>query len=160
MLKWIFFMRPTKTTHAFTSSYSQEPRLVLSKLGNKNKITFFEGDEIYLKVGDGDNYIGGLIIGLRDSVIHFRYFDIPVKEISEVNIDGISFGGFNVGQYGPLLMIAGPAYVGLDLLNQGNITNRTIVQAAAISGIGYILWKMRRKKFKIKKRNKIYIVRI
>lgn len=136
-----------------------QPKLILSKLGKRSKIIFYEGDQIWIKVNGESNYVGGFIIGLRDSTIRFRYFEIPVKEITEVNIDGKSLGGFNVGQYGPLIAVAGPLYMGIDYLNQGEITTRTVIQTAAISGIGYGLWKIRRKKFKIRKRNRIHIIK-
>lgn len=151
-LSVIFLLMPLSISFA-------QPRLVLSKLGNKNKIFFYEGDEIRLKVEGGDNYVGGLIIGLRDSVIHFRYFDIPVREITEVDIRYHQFGGFNVAQYAPLLMLAGPLYIGVDLLNQGETTNNALLQAASISGFGYALWRFRRKKFKVRKRNRVQIIK-
>ena len=145
-------------TISITSAYSQ-PRLALTKLGNKNKIFFYEGDEIWLKVAGGDNYVGGLIIGLRDSVIHFRYFDIPVKEITEIDIRYLHFGGFNVKQYAPFVILEGPLYAGADLLNQDGTSGSTWLQAASISGFGYLLWKFRRKKFKVRKRNKVHILK-
>lgn len=136
-----------------------QPKLILTKLGKRKQITFNEGDEIWLKINNESNYVGGLIIGLRDSTIKFRYFEIPVKEITEVNIDGMSFGGFNVGQYGPVIMGGGPIYLGIDYLNQGDVTTSTLIQAASITTIGYVLWKIRRKKFKVRKRNRLQIVR-
>ncbi|MEL7144973.1 MAG: hypothetical protein AAFO69_01290 [Bacteroidota bacterium] len=129
-------------------------------MGNKNKIFFHEGDDIRLKVEGGDNYVGGLILGLRDSVIHFRYFDIPVREITEVDIRHLHFGGFNVKQYAPFVILAGPLYAGADLLNQDETAGSTLLQAASISGFGYLLWTFRRKKFKVRKRNKIQIIRL
>lgn len=141
-------------------AFSQQPKLVLSKLGKTRNIVFYEGEEIWVKVNGEDNYVGGLIIGLRDSTIKFRFYEIPVKEITEVNIDGMSFGGFNVGQYGPMLIASGPLYLGIDWLNQGEVTSETLIQTASIMGVGYILWKLRRKKFKVRKRNRIQTVRI
>lgn len=143
-----------------TWAFSQEPRLILSKLGKPRNIVFYEGDEIWVKVNGESNYVGGLIIGLRDSTIKFRFYEIPIREITEVDIDGLSFGGFNVGQYGPLMVASGPLYFGIDYLNQGNVTSETLLQSAALMGTGFILWNLRRKKFKVRKRNRIQIVRI
>ena len=136
-----------------------KPRLMLSKLGNKNRIFFYEGEDIRLKVAGGDNYVGGLIIGLRDSVIHFRYFDIPVNEITEVDIRDRQFGGFNVTQYAPFLIVGGPFFAIVDWLNQGSLNSTSFIVAATTTGFGYLLWMFRRKRFVVRKRNKVAIIR-
>ncbi|MGB3468871.1 MAG: hypothetical protein WBA74_26540 [Cyclobacteriaceae bacterium] len=144
----------------FNLAASAQPQLILSKLGKRNKVIFYEGEEIRLKVNGADNYVGGFIIGLRDSLIRFRYFDIRLDEISEVDISGKDYGGFNVTQYGPMLMFAGILYIGIDLLNQGDVTTGTFIQGGAISGAGLGLYLLRRKKFKVRKRNRIRIVNL
>jgi len=136
-----------------------QPRLILSRIGNKNRITFYEGDVIKLKVKGGDNYFSAPIVGLRDSVIHFKLYDIDLDSISEINIEGRRFGGFNTGQYGAAVMVASPLYLGIDALNQGEVVTRTYIQAASIFGFGYILYALRRKNFKVKGRNKIFIIK-
>ena len=164
----MFFMKLIRTIKlAFTVltllfcsdlTYGQ-PRLILSRIGNKNQIVFNEGDVIKLKVKGGDNFFSGPIIGLRDSVIHFKYYDIHLNTIETIDIRNQRFGGFNTGQYGASIMVAAPIYLAIDGLNQGEITDRTIVQAASIFGVGYLLYATRRKFFKLKGRNRVYIIK-
>ncbi len=142
----------------FCMECSGQSKLILSRIGNKNRIVFNEGEEIKLKVKGADNFVRGLIIGLRDSLIHFRLYDIHLDSISEIDIQGRRFGGFNTGQYGASIMVAGPLYLGIDALNQGEITERTWLQAGSIIGFGYFLYAIRRKVFKLKGRNRVFII--
>ena len=140
-----------------TQCFSQS-KLVLWRHHNKNKIIFEKGDEIKVKVKGWDYYVGGTILGFHDRVIHFSDFDISIDNISEVNIEGRRFGGFNIGQYGPTIALAGPLYLGIDVLNRGRIDRATVIQAASVTALGVFLYLIRRKKFKIKGKNRILIV--
>lgn len=151
------FLVIVSTLILLPNCYAQK-RLLLSRIGSKNKITFHVGNEIKLKTLGTDYYVGGIIKDFSDSLIHFERYDIHIDSIKEIDIRGKHIKAFNVGQYGPSIMIAGAGYFIIDSVNQENINGRTALQSAGIAGLGYVLWLLREKKFKIRGRNKITII--
>ncbi len=140
------------------STLIAQKKLILSRIGSKNKIVYKAGDQLKLKTKATEYYVGGPIHRLSDSIVHFKEFSIHLDEIAEIDIRGKHMRAFNVGQYGPSLMIAGVGFLALDGLNQGAVDQSSLLPSSIMVATGYVLWLLREKKFKIKGRNKIAII--
>ncbi len=135
-----------------------QQKLLLTKQGTKKMTYFYVGEEMKFRVKGADNFAGGTIVGFTENDIVFKEFEINKDSIAAIDVRDKHLGGFNIGQYGPSLIVAGGLLMVADLINQEQFDGETAAIAGGISGGGVVLTLLRKKLFKIGGRNKIIIV--
>jgi hypothetical protein len=140
-------------------------RLVLEKLGRKNRIIYQTGDEIILKLKSDRNEFKGKIKELYDSIIVVDEIYFLIDDIEHVRT--VHTKGFLSPSNGPKLIIAGVSLFLIDQLNhtviQGNdfrIPKEITIASVALVGAGIFWTSLKYRKFKPGKNRRIRIVEV
>ncbi|MEM7107581.1 MAG: hypothetical protein AAF519_05090 [Bacteroidota bacterium] len=136
------------------SSLSGQYYLQLKK---RNKVihTYAAGDNISFKL-KGDDYLNDqMIIGLADSIIKFRLFEVAFSDIEFVTIRDRKQYGIDLTS--TIAITAGELFLVGDQFNQLFIENEgfgpsseTLIIGGSIIGFGLLLRLLKKRKFKIK----------
>lgn len=127
---------------------------------NKNKnVCYRPGDDISFRLKGNKRKISGEILELTDGVIVFHGFKVQVDEISSLYIDEKTkwWLRYKIEQLG---LMAGVAYLALDLLNNGQINKETVVISGTLIGVGLIGKLLIGNRIKIRGRTKLRIRKI
>jgi len=148
-----------------TSLGQVSDRLILEKLGKKNRIIYQLGDEIILKIKAQPNEFRGTIRDLFDSVIVIEDIYLLIGEIEYVKT--VHTKGFLSPSNGPKLIVAGVSLFLIDQLNhtiiQGNdfrIPEEIAIVSASLVGVGIFWTSLKFRKFKPGKNRRIRIVEV
>jgi hypothetical protein len=131
------------------SCYGQKDILVLRR--RSNNTYYHAGDKISFEVEGDESKITGRILDLKDSVIVFEGFEVPISKITWLYIDGRKL-------LPRLLLLAGVGYLFIDLINGGAQIQRVLVSSGTLIGIGLLANFLIRKKIKIKGRTRFLIL--
>jgi hypothetical protein len=131
------------------SCSGQEDLLVLRR---KNNNTYYHaGDKISFQIEGSESKITGRILDLKDSVIVFEGFEVPLSKITWLYM--------NSRRLIPrLLLTAGAGYLCVDLVNGGKQIQRALISSGTMIGLGLIAKLLIRKKIKIKERTRFIIL--
>ena len=97
---------------------AQREYIVVEKTMSNKQITYSSGDNITYKLKEEDFFRTDHIIALNDTSIEFHYNNILYRDISQINIKGQRFTGFDLQEIGTYTQIAGIAYIAIDQFNQ------------------------------------------
>ena len=103
--------------------------------------------------------ITGEIVEFRDSTIVFRGFEVNVGEISSLYIDEKTkwWLRYKVQQ---LSLLAGGGYLLLDVINNGELSQNTLIISGTLIGVGIVAKFLVGNRIKIRGRTKLRIIRI
>jgi hypothetical protein len=134
--------------------------LILEKVGSKHRITYGIGDKIILRLQGEDYDIREEIADISDSLLYFRDFSIPVKNIYYVKT--VHTRGFLSPSNGPKIMIAGAMLFLADIVNQTLIQDNSYelnkgvtIASVSLIGFGGLLMTFKYRKFKPGKNKRI-----
>lgn len=120
---------------------------------------YYAGDEISFRVKGDDKKYTDLIRGFEDSLIVFHYHKIPVADITHLYVDYKTIIWFPLRyKYERLFLIGGAGYLGLDLLNTGELDQTTLSISGSLIGAGLLTRWLIRDYFVIDHRNRLKIV--
>jgi hypothetical protein len=142
-----------------TNCFGQRNLLMLQKK-NKNKTAYYEsGDVISFKIEGRKSKITGEIVELRDSIIVFRGYEVPIRQITCLYIDEKTkwWLRYKIAQ---LSLIAGTGYLALDVINTGELKKETLIVSGAVIGVGLLAKLLISNKIKIKGRTKLRILKL
>ena len=148
---------------SFLSSFSQTGYLFIKK-GYKKKRTYFEGEQIYLRLQNDAVYYG-MITRLMNDTIFVSGRPVPRTTVKEVLIPRDKSDKFHISTNDFLLVTAGVALVtaGLTLSNQAEFEEALLAGAVigyAPLGIAYLknTVSFKRKKYRIGKKFRLQII--
>jgi hypothetical protein len=138
-------------------------RLILEKLGRKNRIVYQLGDAIILKLKNDPNEFNGIITEFYDSVMVVEDIYVHLEDIQYVKTRHTN--GFLSPSNGPKLIVAGVTLFLIDQLNhtviQGNdfrIPKEIAIASATLVAVGIFWTTLKYRKFKPGKNKRIRIV--
>jgi hypothetical protein len=100
------------------------------------------------------------IIGFEDSLIVFNGFKVYPKNITDLYVDPKTRIWYAVRfKYARLCFIAGAGYMLIDLANNGDLNESTVVIGSTLIGAGVIAQLLVSKRIKIKGRRRLEIIR-
>jgi hypothetical protein len=117
--------------------FSQRSLLMLQKK-NKNKTVYYKaGDVISFKIIGNKFKTKGEIVELKDSVIVFKGYEVPINKIFCLYIDEKTrwWLRYKIAQ---LSLIAGTGYLGLDVINTGELKKETLIVSVTVIGVGLL----------------------
>ena len=136
--------------------------LRLANAGRNGNIDYYEGDKIRFRIKGEKFFREQMILGFTNYAIKFRFFEVPLSEIEAIDIRGR-----NRWSGGKLLMIAGMGFMGVDAINKTLVRRETYrleegiwITAGALVSAGLLLDLARRKKFKISRKRRMYILSV
>ncbi len=141
-----------------TPNSQQEKTLLMLQKKNKNKNAYYKaGDEITFQLKGLKSKIRDEIIEIKDSVLVFKGYTIPVKEIKCLYVDEKTkwWLRYKIAQ---LTLIAGTGYLLLDVINTGQLSRETLNVTAMIISVGVIARLLISNK--IKGRTKLRVLRL
>jgi hypothetical protein len=127
---------------------------------NKNKTVYYEAGEIItFKITGRKSKIHAEILELKDSVIVFKGFEVPVNKISCLYIDQKTrwWLRYKIAQ---LSLIIGSGYLLLDVINTGELKKETLIVSGVVIGVGLIAKILINNKIKIRGRTKLRILKL
>jgi hypothetical protein len=102
-------------------------------------VVYRKGDVISFRLKGDKQKITGQIEGIEDSLIVFRYFKIHPNEISHLYLDKrTKLLYFMKYKYARLFMIAGAGYLILEVINEGEPSEDTLVISGTLIGAGLL----------------------
>ncbi len=139
--------------------FGQQTLLMLQKR-NKNKNVYYKkGEEISFRVNDTKAKVTGEIVAIQDSVIVFKGFEVRVSEISSLYIDEKTrwWLRYKIEQ---LSLITGGGYLLLDIINTGELNNKTLIVSGTLIGAGLIARVLIGNRIKIRGRTRLRTLRV
>jgi hypothetical protein len=137
------------------SCFCQKDLLILQK---KNKNTFYNsGDVISFKIEGDKSKITGKILDLEDSVIVFKGYEVNVNKITCLYVDKKTGRGLHY-KLASLLLIGGSGYALIDLINRGELDERTLIPCGKLIAAGLLAKLIIGNKIKIKGRTRLRIL--
>jgi len=139
--------------------FGQQTLLMLQKR-NKNKNVYYKkGEGVSFRVNDTKAKVTGEIVAIQDSVIVFKGFEVRVSEISSLYIDEKTrwWLRYKIEQ---LSLITGGGYLLLDIINTGELNNKTLIVSGTLIGAGLIARVLIGNRIKVRGRTKLRILRI
>jgi hypothetical protein len=139
--------------------FGQRNLLMLQKK-NKNKTILYEpGETITFRICGTKSKIKSEILELKDSVIVFRGFEVPINKIACLYIDEKTrwWLRYKIAQ---LSLIVGSGYLLLDVINTGELSKNTLLVSGGIIGTGLIAKILISNKIKIRGRTKLRVLRL
>jgi len=127
---------------------------------NKNKNVYYKkGEEISFRVNDTKAKVTGEIVAIQDSVIVFKGFEVRVSEISSLYIDEKTrwWLRYKIEQ---LSLITGGGYLLLDIINTGELNNKTLIVSGTLIGAGLIARVLIGNRIKIRGRTRLRTLRV
>jgi hypothetical protein len=133
---------------------------VLAFRKGSERVAYYEnGDIISFRFAGGKNKVTGHIEGFTDSTIVFSQYEVNVRDISHIYVDGKTRQWFaHRYKYEKLLLIAGFGYLMLDVINTGELTEDTKWVSVGLIGAGLTASFLITDRFKIKGRKSLTIV--
>jgi len=131
-----------------------QPSLLIRKKNNPGNLRFFGGEQIRIKLKMEEVYIRGTITGFHgDTAISINMVPISLYNIEKIDVRNKS------RSFGPKLMLAGPLYMGIGLLNQGQRKNAGILLLPTVSLLasGGILWLLKKREITLGRKYHLYI---
>ena len=120
---------------------------------------YYVGDEISFRVKGDDKKYTDLIRGFEDSLIVFHYHKIPVADITHLYFDYKTVIWFPLRtKYERLFLIGGAGYLGLDVLNTGQLDQSTLLISGSLIGAGLLARWLIRDYFVISHKKRLKIV--
>ncbi len=142
-----------------TNCLCQRNLLMLQKK-NKNKTVYYEsGDVISFKIEGRKSKMKDEIMELRDSIIVFKGYEVPINQITCLYIDEKTKWWLRY-KLAQLSLIAGTTYLALDVINTGDLKKETLVVSGTLIGVGLIAKLFISNKIKIKGRTKLRVLKI
>lgn len=139
--------------------FGQRTFLMLQKQ-NKNKNVYYKvGDKISFRLNESRIKTTGEILELQDSVVVFKGFEVGIAEISSIYIDEKTrwWLRFKIEQ---LCLIAGGGYLLLDIINNGDLSENTLIISGTMIAAGIIAKVLIGNRVKIRSRTKLRIVKL
>lgn len=127
---------------------------------NKNKNVYYKkGEEVSFRVNDTKAKVTGEIVAIQDSVIVFKGFEVRVSEISSLYIDEKTrwWLRYKIEQ---LSLITGGGYLLLDIINTGELNNKTLIVSGTLIGAGLIARVLIGNRIKIRGRTRLRTLRV
>jgi hypothetical protein len=114
---------------------------------------------ISFKIEGRKSKITGEIVELRDSIIVFRGYEVPIRQITCLYIDEKTkwWLRYKIAQ---LSLIAGTGYLALDVINTGELKKETLIVSGAVIGVGLLAKLLISNKIKIKGKTKLRILKL
>ena len=119
---------------------------------------YYVGDKVSFWIKDHPSKITGQIRGFEDSLIIFSHFQIPVGDITHLYVDRKISSWYAVKYKTMLLPMAGAGYLGLDVLNTGELAPRTLAIGGGLIGGGFLLKWIVGKRIKVRGRKRKLII--
>jgi hypothetical protein len=144
---------------SYTNCFSQRNLLMLQKK-NKNKTVYYKaGDVISFKIIGNKFKTKGEIVELKDSVIVFKGYEVPISKIACLYIDEKTkwWLRYKIAQ---LSLIAGTGYLALDVINTGELKKETLIVSGTVIGVGLIAKLLISNKIKIRGKTKLRILKL
>ena len=143
----------------FHCCVGQHTLLMLEKKSRNKNVYYRPGNKISFRVNEDKRRITGEILEFRDSTIVFRGFEVPVSEISSLYIDEKTkwWLRYKVQQ---LSLLAGGGYLLLDVINNGELSENTLMISGTLIGVGVVAKILIGNRIKIRGRTKLRIIRI
>ncbi len=137
-----------------------QSRLMFKK--NQNKIAYYEtGDKISFRVKGEKTKLSGVIRGFEDSLIVFKNFKLNPSEITSMYVDDkTKIWYFLKYKYEKLFLFAGTGYLLLDVLNNGELAEETIIISSSLITAGLLAKWLISKRIKIKGRRRLVILNL
>ena len=136
--------------------------LRLANAGRNGHIDYYEGDKIRFKIKEEDFFREQMILGFTEYAIKFRFFEVPLSEIKVIDIKRR-----NQWAGGKLLMIAGVGLMAADAINTTAVRGETYtlergiwITAGALVSAGLLIDLLRRKRFRLNGKRRMYILRV
>lgn len=103
--------------------------------------------------------VTGEIVAIQDSVIVFKGFEVRVSEISSLYIDEKTrwWLRYKIEQ---LSLITGGGYLLLDIINTGELNNKTLIVSGTLIGAGLIARVLIGNRIKIRGRTRLRTLRV
>jgi hypothetical protein len=139
--------------------FSQRSLLMLQKK-NKNKTVYYKaGDVISFKIIGNRFKTKGEIVELKDSVIVFKGYEVPINKIFCLYIDEKTrwWLRYKIAQ---LSLIAGTGYLVLDVINTGELKKETLIVSGTVIGVGLLAKLLISNKIKIRGKTKLRVLRL
>jgi hypothetical protein len=127
---------------------------------NKNKTVYYKaGDVISFKIIGNKFKTKGEIVELKDSVIVFKGYEVPISKIACLYIDEKTkwWLRYKIAQ---LSLIAGTGYLALDVINTGELKKETLIVSGTVIGVGLIAKLLISNKIKIRGKTKLRILKL
>lgn len=138
-------------------------RLILEKLGKRNRTIYQLGDEIILKLNNDPNEFRGSITAFYDSTVVIEDVFVRLNDIKYVKT--VHTHGFLSPSNGPKLIVAGISLFLIDQLNhtviQGNdfrIPKEIAIASGTLVAFGIFWTSLKYRKFKPGRNKRIRIV--
>lgn len=142
------------------ASHEMPGQTVLIFKKNQRKVAYYRVSEtIGFRLKGSKTDYHDTIIGFTDSLILFEGYQIHPKEISHLLLDRQT-RQWNVIKYkwSRLLLIGGLGYPLIDLVNHGNLSEKTLVRSGSSVGLGMMAAWVIPPRIKIKGKRRLYIV--
>lgn len=150
---WFLFLASS------TNCFAQRNLLMLQKK-NKNKTVYYKsGDVISFKIEGRKSKMTGEIVELKDSVVVFKGYEIPVSQITCLYIDEKTKWWLRY-KLAQLSLIAGSGYLVLDAINTGELKKETLIVSGTVIGIGLLAKLLISNKIKIRGKTKLRILKL
>ncbi len=144
----------------FVNSGFGQRSLLLLQTKNKNKYAYYgRGDLISFKVHGNKSKIVGEILDLKNSVIVFSGFEVPISKIKCLYIDEKTRWWLRY-KLAQMTLITGTGYVLLDVINSGEFSKDTLMVGGVLIGVGLVAQLIIGNKIKIKRRTKLRILNV
>lgn len=138
---------------------SQRDFLMLQKK-NKNKNVYYQaGEDISFGMEGKKSRITAEIMGFEDSLIIFKGFKVPVKDVSYLYIDEKTRWWLRY-KLAQILLIGGTGFLILDVINTGELSHETLTISATAIGVGLIAKFFIRNRIRIKGRTNLRVLKI
>ena len=165
-ISWLllgFFPMQMASWAQVTDHLKVTDRLILEKLGRKQRIIYQFGDEIILKLKNDPNEFKGIITEFYDSTLVIENVYVRLNDINYIKT--VHTKGFLSPSNGPKLIIAGVGLFLIDQLNhtliQGNdfrIPKEIAIASGALVAAGIFWTTLKYRKFRPGKNKRIRIV--
>lgn len=118
-----------------------------------------EGDRISFKLKNNKSKISEQIIGFEDSLIVFQDFKINPRDVSHLYVDDKTKIWYVMRyKYEKIFLIAGIVYPLLELSNEGEVKNETLIVSGSLITAGLLAKWLISDTIKIKQQRKLLII--
>ena len=117
------------------------------------------GDIISFRLKNNKSKITGQIRGFEDSLVVFRNYKVNPNEITHLYVDSKTKSWYILRyKYEKIFLIAGVGYLLLDVLNTGELSEKTLIISGSLVSAGLLAKWLINDRIKIKGRRKLLII--